>query len=145
MSIVVCFDIGIRNLAYCCYDSSNKTILGWQNYDLVNDSDVESVKEKYNCVVCSKNALYVNDNKYYCTKHVLKPIFKDLSGNILKKMPSVSVLKEILKVKKGTKEELYNTIKTNYSLSIDKKKSTIKKSFDMEALTFSIKQTCENG
>ena len=141
MSVVICFDIGIRNLAYCSYDSANKTILGWQNYDLINDSNVDSVKELYKCSYsCGKNALYVHDDKFYCTKHYIKPIFKDLSGNIIKKMPNVSVIKEILKVKKGTKEELYTIIKRDYSLPIDKKKKTIKKSFDMEALHDSIRK-----
>ena len=136
--ITICFDIGIKNLAWCCYNSDNKKILGWQNYDLINDGDVVDVKEKYKCLACNKNALYTYDTKYYCAKHTLKPIFKDLSGNIIKKMPNVSVLKEVTK-QNGKKEELFDYVRKNYCLLIEKKKAT-KKAFDLEALHDSIRK-----
>jgi hypothetical protein len=136
--IVICFDIGIKNLAWCSYNSDNKKILGWQNYDLINDGDVSHVKDSYNCSICNKNGVYTFDNKYFCKKHNLKQIFKDLSGNVLKKMPTVSVLKEITK-QNGKKEELYEYVKKNYSLPIQKKKS-IKKAFDIESLHESIRK-----
>jgi hypothetical protein len=135
---VICFDIGIKNLAWCSYNSDNKKILGWQNYDLINDGDVVDVKEKYKCLACNKNALYTHDTKYYCAKHTLKPIFKDLSGNIIKKMPNVSVLKELTK-QNGKKEELFDYVRKNYCLLIQKKKAT-KKAFDLEALHDSIRK-----
>lgn len=137
--IVICFDIGIKNLAWCSYNSDNKKILGWQNYDLINDGDVADIKELYKCSVgCGKNAVYTNDNKYYCTKHSLKPIFKDLSGNVLKKMPNVATLKELTK-QTGKKEELLDYVKKNYCLPIIKKKAT-KKAFNIEALHDSIRK-----
>ena len=136
--IVVCFDIGIRNLAYCCYDKDTNTILGWKNYDLLNDSDVADVKEKYTCLVCSKNALYTHNTQNYCGKHCVKPIFKDLSGNILKKMPNMSILKQMLNVK-ATKEELHNLVRERYTLLIVKKTAT-KKTHDLEALHDSIRK-----
>lgn len=136
--IVVCFDIGIKNLAWCCYNSDNKKILGWQNYDLINDGDVSDVKEKYKCLVCNKNAVYTHDSKYYCGKHNLKPIFKDLSGNVIKKMPKLTTIKEITK-QNGKKEELFEYVKKNYCLVIEKKKAT-KKAFDLEALHDSIRK-----
>lgn len=142
---VLCFDIGIKNLAWCFYNSDNKKILGWQNYDLINDGDVSEVKEKYKCLVtnnngvaCNKNAVYSHDSKYYCGKHNLKPIFKDLSGNVLKKMPNVSMLKEITK-QSGKKEELYDYVRKHYCVPIEKKKAT-KKAFDLEALHDSIRK-----
>jgi hypothetical protein len=140
---IICFDIGIRNLAWCCYNSDNKKILGWQNYDLINDADVISVKDKYTCLVCVKNALYEHDGKYYCTKHTIKPIFKDLSGNIYKKFPSVSILKTLLKTK-GSKEELYTEVKKKYCIPIIKK-NAIKKSFDIESLHDSIRKFVETN
>jgi hypothetical protein len=139
-NIICCFDIGIKNLAYCVYDSSNKKILDWNNYSLLEDSNVADVKEKYKCILCDKNALYTYIEKYYCTKHCVKPIFKDLSGNILKVMPNVSILKEMLKLKgKVSKEELHTKVKETYALPIVKKKS-VKKLFDMESLHDSIRK-----
>uniref|UniRef100_A0A6C0D666 Mitochondrial resolvase Ydc2 catalytic domain-containing protein n=1 Tax=viral metagenome TaxID=1070528 RepID=A0A6C0D666_9ZZZZ len=143
--LVICFDIGIKNLAWCCYNSDNKKILGWQNYDLINDGDVADIKEKYKCIesnnhgiVCNKNGVYTFDSKYYCGKHNFKPIFKDLSGNVFKKMPTVSVLKEITK-QTGKKEELFDYVRKNYCMPIEKKKA-IKKAFDLEALHDSIRK-----
>jgi len=138
-NIICCFDIAIKNLAYCVYDSDKKKIFDWQNYSLLEDGNVSDIKEQYKCVVCNKNALYTFGEKYYCKKHCLKPIFKDLSGNVLKKMPNVSVLKEMLKVKKATKEELYKQVKETYALPIVKKKA-IKKAFNIEALHDSIRK-----
>ena len=135
---VLCFDIGIKNLAWCLYNSDNKKILGWQNYDLINDGDVATVKEMYKCIVCNKNALYTNDTKYYCGKHTLKPIFKDVSGNVLKKMPKLDIIKEITK-QTGKKEELFNYVKKNYSLVIEKKKSN-QKAYDINKLHDSIRK-----
>ena len=135
---VLCFDIGIKNLAWCLYKPDDKKIIGWQNYDLINDDDVANVKELYKCSVCNKNAHYTNDTKYYCAKHISKPIFKDLSGNVLKKMPNLSIIKEITK-QSGKKDELYDYVKTHYCTVIEKKKA-IKKMFNMEALHDSIRK-----
>ena len=137
-NVVCCFDIGIKNLSYCIFNSDTKKILGCKNYSLLEDSDAKDVKQKYSCVICGKNGLYTFNEKDYCTKHTLKPIFKDLSGNVLKKMPTVSVLKEITK-QSGKKEELYEYVKKNYALPIVKKKAT-KKAFDMESLHFSVRK-----
>jgi len=132
--VVVCFDIGIRNLAYCCYDKDNNTILGWVNYDLLNDSNVEDMKSK--CLVCSKNALYSQGENSYCAKHCTKPIFKDLSGNVFKKMPTISVLKEMLKTK-GTKDELHALVRERYAVPVLK---TAKKPQDLETLHDAIRK-----
>jgi len=137
-NIVCCFDIGIKNLSYCIFNSESKKILGWKNYSLLEDSDVKDVKQKYSCIICGKNGLYSFNEKDYCSKHCLKPIFKDLSGNVLKKMPTVSVLKEITK-QTGKKEELIEFVRKNYALPIEKKKA-IKKAFDIEALHDSIRK-----
>jgi hypothetical protein len=136
--IVLCFDIGIKNLGWCLYNSDNKKILGWQNYDLINDGDVADVKEMYKCITCNKNASFQNNTTYYCKKHTSKPLFKDLSGNLFKKMPKLAIIKELTK-QNGKKEELFEYVKNNYCLPIEKKKAT-KKMFDLEALHNSIRK-----
>jgi hypothetical protein len=88
--------------------------------------------------VCNKNAVYTHNSNYYCGKHTIKPVFKDLSGNVLKKMPKLAVIKEITK-QNGKKEELFDYVKKHYCLPIEKKKA-IKKMFDMEALHDSIRK-----
>ena len=138
--IICCFDIGIKNLAFCFYQNdTNKKILGWSNYNLLDNKDVSEVKEMYKCVTCNKNATYTNDTKYYCAKHIVKPIFKDVSGNVFKKMPNLTYLRDLFKVKKATKEELYNKVKESYSVLIEKKKA-LKKNFNMEESHDSIRK-----
>jgi hypothetical protein len=140
MSVVIAFDIGIRNLAWCCYNSATKTIIDWENYDLLHDSGVEEVKQLSHCSteLCTKAAKYTHNDAIYCTKHCVKPILKDLSGNQIKKIPTVSVLQEILKTK-GSKPMLLSLLKQNYSLPIIKLKAT-KKAFDMEGLHDSLRK-----
>ena len=40
MSIVLSFDIGIKNLAFCCLKKteSGSEILGWENVNLIEDT-----------------------------------------------------------------------------------------------------------
>ena len=138
MPIVIAFDIGIRNLAWCCYDTVTKKIKGWQNYDLVADTDANTVIEDSKCCTCLKiKATFTTDNKLYCMRHCIKPIYKDLSGNVLKRTLNHKELKELFKSKKP-KKDLLEEFQKKYVLPIEKKK-TIKKAFDMIGLHDSIR------
>ena len=138
MPIVIAFDIGIRNLAWCCYDTVTKKIKGWQNYDLVADTDVNTVIEDSKCSTCLKTkATFTTDNKLFCMRHSPKPIYKDLSGNVLKRGLNHKELKELFSSKKAKKDLLEEFYK-KYMHSIEKKK-TIKKAFDMIGLHDSIR------
>jgi len=139
MPIVIAFDIGIRNLAWCSYDTDTKKINGWQNYDLVADSDVNTVIEDSKCSTCLKiKATYTVDSKLYCIKHSPKPIYRDISGNVLKNKLSHKELKELFKSTKS-KKDLLEAFEKKYALPIEKKK-TIKKAFDMTSLHDSIRK-----
>lgn len=139
MPIVIAFDIGIRNLAWCCYDTTSKKIKAWHNYDLVADDDVNQVIENNKCSVCLKTkATFTVDSKLYCLRHSPKPIFKDLSGNRLNGLPNHKQLKEHFKSKKS-KKDLLEEFAKKYALPIEKKK-TVKKAFDMTSLHDSIRK-----
>ena len=139
MPIVIAFDIGIRNLAWCSYDTVTKKINGWQNYDLVADSDVNTVIEDSKCSICLKTkASFTTDNKIYCMKHSPKPIYRDLSGNVIKNKLSHKELKELFKSTKS-KKDLLEAFEKKYALPIEKKK-TVKKAFDMTSLHDSIRK-----
>ena len=130
MPIVIAFDIGIRNLAWCCYDTSTKKIKGWQNYDLVADTDVNTVIEESKCSTCLKTkASFTTDNKLYCMRHCVKPI--------LKRGLNHKELKELFKSKKP-KKDLLEDFQKKYAQPIEKKK-TVKKAFDMIGLHDSIR------
>lgn len=139
MPILIAFDIGIRNLAYCCYDSTSKKIKAWHNYDLVADDDVNQVIKNNKCSVCLKTkATFTVDAKLYCLKHSPKPVYKDLSGNRLNSLLSHKQLKELFNSKKS-KKDLLEEFSKKYALPIEKKK-TIKKAFDMTSLHDSIRK-----
>jgi hypothetical protein len=95
------FDIGIKNLAWCCADMAPgvTTIRGWANENLVSGGTAEADAAADKCSSCGKKAgfFYEPTSKGYCVRHCppLTPALRDLSGNVLKKIPAVSVLKSI--------------------------------------------------
>lgn len=141
-STVLAFDIGIRNLAWCVMqkqtDSSGVSILGWDNYDLLAGQSASTASESAaNCVSCSSKASYETRGGVYCVRHcpLDRPAFRDLSGNLVKRLPSASELKQIL-VSKGiqrppkSKGDLLKKMSELYALPILKQKK--KKAVDTE-------------
>ena len=79
-TIVLSWDIGLKNLSYCMMtknsdeyskDIDNYSIIDW---DIINLYPEEKKKKcvgiiKKNNSICGKNATIINDGKYYCKKH----------------------------------------------------------------------------
>jgi hypothetical protein len=141
---VLAFDIGIRNLAFCLQRkntdlSSNPVeLLHWDNYDLLAGQSAAVAKQgAEHCCSCSAKATYETRGKVYCVRHcpLDRPAFRDLSGNLVKKVGSAKELKEFLQGK-GTvnppksKGDLLKKISDLYSLPILKVK--VKKAIDTE-------------
>lgn len=61
---ILSFDVGIKNLAYCYFDTSCQTILDWAVVDLCDDKRICST------AYCGKNATYTKYDLYFCNKHV---------------------------------------------------------------------------
>lgn len=145
--VVLAFDIGIRNLAWCLMeggtacssgdDSGPKAkVLGWQNYDLLAGRGHEeaSAKVKAKCYRCTASASFWNTEdgaeKPTCLRHcpVSRPPLKDLSGStVLKKIPPVGTLRDLVgrfaTVKKTTtKAVLLGLLEARYSLPLEKLK-----------------------
>ena len=101
MSRVLAFDIGIKNLAWCCADITPAlvTIRGWANENLISGDTAEGDAATDKCSSCAKKAglTYIPTGKGYCVRHCppLTPALRDLEGNVLKKIPAVAVLKAI--------------------------------------------------
>ncbi len=138
---VLSFDIGIRNLAWCVLEKESTTatwqILGWQNYDLIDEVGVDD-KKKTKCHVCSAKPRFsgvLSGTPYQsCPKHCppSRPAIRDASGNLMLGLPGMKILKDIL-TEKGVKktstmvrETVLTTLQEYYSLPIiiKKKKST---------------------
>jgi hypothetical protein len=139
---VLSFDIGIRNLAWCMMekqtDSSGVVVLGWDNYDLLAGQSAATASESAaNCASCSSKATYETRGGVYCVRHcpLDRPAFRDLSGNLLKRLPAATQLREIL-IAKGvqkvpkSKGDLLKKCSELFALPILKQKK--KKAVDTE-------------
>jgi len=108
---VVCFDIGIKNLAYChLIKTSTDTyeIAGWENVNLLTQGqDVSTAPVKKTCYGCKVKATYEGNS---CSRHTLLPPLADLSGNKITKLSSLSLteLKTILLQKEPTLKKTIN-------------------------------------
>jgi len=98
---IVAFDIGIKNLAWCCLTIQDNTfhVLGWDNYNLLSESsNVSTAVTKVKCQSCSVKAAYTSDGSVFCSRHcpATRPALRDVSGNLLKKLPNVAESRAIL-------------------------------------------------
>ena len=105
---ICAFDIGIKNLAWSIADKTGSTISvrGWSNENLITRGTADSDTASNTCKSCKHKAVYGD----FCVRHCppLTPALRDISGNLLKKIPSVSVLKEIATGKGADKAALKN-------------------------------------
>jgi len=149
---VLTFDIGIRNLAWCFMERSDTawTILGWDNYDLLAGESTQDAKnrEKYACSVCGKKAAHRSGEATFCTKHcpVDRPTLRDLSGALLKAIPTCKMLEKILGgsstggPRNRTRAGYLEFLEKHFSLPIEKVKTTKSKSEDFISLHNSIQK-----
>jgi len=125
MSTVLAFDIGIKNLAWCCLrlQEGRYEIIGWDNYNLLSDSsNVVSVK-KNTCMYCKAKGVYEHKEKLFCVRHSPLPALRDLSGNLLKKIPVLDTCKALLLDKSDDskpkkKEDVLEALKKYYALPL---------------------------
>lgn len=139
MKRVLAFDIGIKNLAWCCGDlsGSTTTVRGWANENLISGGTAEEDATAGKCGSCKAKATYLHGTNGFCVRHCppLTPALRDLSGNLLKKIPSLTVLKGIAGASTGekfkNKELVLAYLKTKFSFPTAK---TLVKKVDLIAL-----------
>ena len=107
---VLTFDIGIKNLAWCCAEKDTSIVIrGWSNENLITGGTAEGDTAKNRCSVCTHKAgFWHTSGKGYCVRHCppLTPALRDLSGNLLKKIPKVAILKDMAKRMDAEKADL---------------------------------------
>jgi len=96
---------------------------------LEDESNVGAKAKGDRCSYCSAKAAYHTHDKSTCSRHcsVTFPALRDLSGNLLKKIPSVADMKAILNMKgmnrvPTKKADLENELAKYYSLPLQIKK-----------------------
>jgi hypothetical protein len=108
MNRILAFDIGIKNLAWAVAHKENGIIYvdGWANENLISGGTADSDKVKNTCKSCKCKAVYGE----FCVRHcpATTPALRDLSGNLLKKIPSLTVLKGIAASRGADKAALKN-------------------------------------
>lgn len=122
---VLAFDIGIRNLAFCLQRkntdlSSNPVeLLKWDNYDLLAGQSASTAKQSAeHCSSCSAKATYETRGRVYCVRHcpIDRPAIRDLSGNLMKKLPPAKQLRGILLQKQNIADQLVLGLKKAVNL-----------------------------
>jgi len=99
MPLIVSFDIGIKNLAYCVFHTGDNQSLSVKDWGVINlsDSAQQPTGHLCNCSMvktnqpCNKKAVFCLDSNYYCKVHSKK------SGKLLPNketsMPTIRKLK----------------------------------------------------
>jgi hypothetical protein len=112
LSIVLSFDIGIKNLAYCLMNDNK--IIDWSNVNI----DPTEIK-KYFCKVCGKKAKFYEENTFYCKRHITRQLLFE------NEKISISKIKKIIPIRFKTKQEYIDYLEKHYALPI--KKDIVKK------------------
>lgn len=111
MTRILAFDIGIKNLAWCCADvsGSNLIVHGWANENILTGGTAEEDRAAAKCPSCSSKVSYKNmGGQTFCSRHCppLTPALRDSKGKLLKKLPKATELKEIAKKAGAEKQHL---------------------------------------
>lgn len=128
MPKLISFDIGIKNLAYCIFDTSPCKIIDWNVLDISREeSESDNIifcscllsqnqktkNQKTNKpeIKCKKKAKYQKDNHFFCESHAKKSGFflptqtKQFSLSFLKKLSLEKLLETELEFFPKNKEE----------------------------------------
>tara|TARA_S200000501_G_scaffold355617_2_gene377506 strand:- start:434 stop:1267 length:834 start_codon:yes stop_codon:yes gene_type:complete len=98
---ILSFDIGIKNLAYCCFFITSENNIQIESWDIINLCE----EKNYTCQgtlntkkakgkICGKQAKYQKNGLYYCKQHAKKTEFK-----IPTSTSGISFLKKLKKMK----------------------------------------------
>ena len=125
--MLISFDIGIKNLAFCIFDTSdeNYKIYDWGVINLCGEKDKCCSKTKKG--TCSKNASYIFNNNYYCGTHVKKCCLKMAPECYYKIIKSKRPAKKYIKMLKTFLESNENDVDKLCSECISKYPTKITK------------------
>jgi hypothetical protein len=118
---LVSFDVGLRNLAVCVLEGTNRSNVKITHWDLIDVMAEIGGMDKPLCIKCKKPANWVNQNQYACTKH--KTNTRTYTKTSLMKL-SLDQLKELaskIQFTATTKKCLVEKLYSYYSANVWKR------------------------
>jgi len=117
MPRVLAFDIGIKNLAWCCGDvikgdgallKSSVIVKGWSNENLITGATADEDIITNQCCVCKKGSTNMSSTgQFYCVRHCPLPALRDpVTNTLIKKKPAVTLLKTLAASFKAEKTDM---------------------------------------
>jgi len=118
---LVSFDVGLRNLAVCILEGSNRSDLRIIHWDLIDVMAESSGFDSPKCIKCKKPANWKQGETYACTKH--KTGGKTYTKTSLQKKTLEELKKEALqlKIEGTTKKILVDSLYTHYAATVWKR------------------------
>jgi hypothetical protein len=118
MPRVLAFDIGIKNLAWCCGDvtgsdtttslATTVVVRGWSNENLITGATADEDIITNQCYVCKKGSANMSSTgQFYCVRHCPLPALRDpVTNALIKKKPAVTLLKTLAVTFKAEKTDM---------------------------------------
>lgn len=118
---IVSFDVGLRNLAFCILEGTNRNNLKITGWDLIDVMAEINGLDKPLCIKCKKPACWVQKEKYMCTRH--KGSTNGVTKSVLMKKTKEELLLmgSPLKIQGTTKKELIEKLYSHFSESVWKR------------------------
>ena len=118
---LVSFDVGLRNLAVCILEGTNRSDLKIVHWDLIDVMAESSGFDSPKCIKCKKPANWRQGDNYACTKH--KTSGKTFTKTSLQKKTVVQLKKEAskLNIEGTTKKSLVDGLYTHYAATVWKR------------------------
>lgn len=120
---LISFDVGLRNLAYCILEGTNRNDLKITGWDLIDVMAEINGLDKPLCMKCKKPACWVQKTNYVCTRHKGKSGTATLTKSTLSKKTreELSSMGLPLNITGSTKKELIDKLYLHFSGNVWKR------------------------
>ena len=120
---LISFDVGLRNLAYCILEGTNRNDLKITGWDLIDVMAEINGLDKPLCMKCKKPACWVQKTNYVCTRHKGKSGTATLTKSTLSKKTKeeLSSMGLPLNITGSTKKELIDKLYLHFSGNVWKR------------------------
>jgi len=118
---LVSFDVGLRNLAFCVLEGTNRQNLKITGWDLIDVMAEMGGLNKPICIKCKKPACWVQDSTYACTRHKGKSVTFTKVSLTKKSREELQMIASPLGIMETTKKELCDKLYKHFSKNVWKR------------------------